>query len=49
VLEQERLPFVVLERDRPRFDAMRGADCGNPRRCDPPALLDAAGISAPAC
>ena len=24
VLEQERLPFVVVERDRPRYDALRG-------------------------
>ena len=46
ILEQERLPFVVLERDRPRFDAMnaRGfpAVFGDATQ---PELLEAAGIS----
>jgi CPA2 family monovalent cation:H+ antiporter-2 len=46
ILEQERLPFVVLERDRPRFDAMnaRGfpAVFGDATQAE---LLEAAGIS----
>ena len=46
VLEHERLPFVVLERDRPRYEAMRArgvaAILGDATQ---PALLDAAGIS----
>jgi CPA2 family monovalent cation:H+ antiporter-2 len=46
ILEQERLPFVVLERDRPRFDAMnaRGfpAVFGDATQ---PELLEAVGIS----
>jgi CPA2 family monovalent cation:H+ antiporter-2 len=45
VLEQEHLPFVVLERDRPRFEALRArgvpAILGD---ATSPELLDAAGI-----
>lgn len=46
VLELERLPFVVVERDRPRFDALRAR--GFPAifgDATEPALLDAAGIA----
>ncbi|MCM2312092.1 MAG: Kef family K(+) transporter [Steroidobacteraceae bacterium] len=46
VLELERLPYVVVERDRPRFDALRAR--GSPAilgDATQPELLDAAGIA----
>jgi CPA2 family monovalent cation:H+ antiporter-2 len=46
VLELERLPYVVIERDRPRFDALRARGSqsilGDATQ---PELLDAAGIA----
>jgi CPA2 family monovalent cation:H+ antiporter-2 len=47
VLEQERLPFVVIERDRPRHDALRAR--GVPAvfgDATDPAILGSAGIGA---
>jgi len=47
VLEQERLPFVVIERDRPRYDALRAR--GVPAvfgDATDPAILGSAGIGA---